>query len=127
MLNELLALEKVCPRLWSLCLLTHLEANIHSFLETDDRILTVLKYIDDAVTELNSMEEQVTSYKIQLNVGGSGTSNPPTVEIPGAYSAEDPGILINIYTSLTAYTSQYFFLHLRPSSFFLKYFQVTKL
>jgi len=40
----------------------------------------------------------------QLNVGGSGTAEPPTVSIPGAYSAEDPGILINIYTQLNSYT-----------------------
>ncbi|KAI0033486.1 glycoside hydrolase family 61 protein H [Vararia minispora EC-137] len=40
----------------------------------------------------------------QVNVGGSGTAKPPTVSIPGAYSAQDPGILINIYQSLTAYT-----------------------
>ncbi|EIN08692.1 hypothetical protein PUNSTDRAFT_154784 [Punctularia strigosozonata HHB-11173 SS5] len=40
----------------------------------------------------------------QINVGGSGTASPPTVKFPGAYSASDPGILINIYQSLTAYT-----------------------
>ncbi|KAI0043673.1 carbohydrate-binding module family 1 protein [Auriscalpium vulgare] len=40
----------------------------------------------------------------QLSIGGSGTTNPPTVAIPGAYSAQDPGILINIYTTLSAYS-----------------------
>ncbi|KAI0063290.1 hypothetical protein BV25DRAFT_412292 [Artomyces pyxidatus] len=40
----------------------------------------------------------------QLNIGGTGTASPPTVKIPGAYGASDPGILINIYQSLTAYT-----------------------
>ncbi|EJC99207.1 uncharacterized protein FOMMEDRAFT_136574 [Fomitiporia mediterranea MF3/22] len=40
----------------------------------------------------------------QLNVGGSGSANPPTVKIPGAYSPQDPGILIDIYTSPKAYT-----------------------
>ncbi|ETW79866.1 glycoside hydrolase family 61 protein [Heterobasidion irregulare TC 32-1] len=40
----------------------------------------------------------------QLNVGGSGTAQPSAVNIPGAYGASDPGILINIYQSLTAYT-----------------------
>lgn len=30
----------------------------------------------------------------QLNVGGSGTATPSTVNIPGAYAATDPGILI---------------------------------
>jgi len=40
----------------------------------------------------------------QLTVGGSGTASPDTVSFPGAYSAQDPGILINIYTQLDAYT-----------------------
>lgn len=57
----------------------------------------------------------------QLNVGGSGTATPSTVNIPGAYAATDPGILIgelkeliklikilttvlDIYVSPTAYT-----------------------
>ncbi|KAF7790518.1 hypothetical protein EIP86_001474 [Pleurotus ostreatoroseus] len=39
----------------------------------------------------------------QVNVGGSGSAAPPTVKFPGAYSAQDPGILINIYQSLTTY------------------------
>ncbi|KAH9941875.1 glycosyl hydrolase family 61-domain-containing protein [Epithele typhae] len=39
----------------------------------------------------------------QINVGGSGTASPPTVKFPGAYSASDPGILINIYTQLNSY------------------------
>jgi cellulase len=42
----------------------------------------------------------------QVVVGGSGTTNPPTVKLPGAYSPQDPGILINIYTQLNAYTSE---------------------
>lgn len=52
LLDELLALER---------------ANIHSFLETDDRITTVLQYINDAIEELNTMDSQVMSYKVQLN------------------------------------------------------------
>ncbi|KLO06991.1 hypothetical protein SCHPADRAFT_837272 [Schizopora paradoxa] len=39
----------------------------------------------------------------QVNVGGSGTATPATVKIPGVYSASDPGILIDIYTSPKAY------------------------
>ncbi|KAH8094754.1 glycosyl hydrolase family 61-domain-containing protein [Cristinia sonorae] len=39
----------------------------------------------------------------QVNVGGSGTASPPTVKIPGVYNAQDPGILIDIYTSPKAY------------------------
>ncbi|KAK0725383.1 glycosyl hydrolase family 61-domain-containing protein [Lasiosphaeris hirsuta] len=38
----------------------------------------------------------------QINiVGGSGTASPKTYSIPGIYKANDPGILVNIY-SLTA-------------------------
>jgi len=41
----------------------------------------------------------------QINVsGGTGTANPSTVSLPGAYAATDPGILINIYSTLTTYT-----------------------
>ncbi|KAN0092459.1 glycoside hydrolase family 61 protein [Hyaloscypha variabilis] len=41
----------------------------------------------------------------QINVsGGTGTANPATVSLPGAYSATDPGILINIYDNPTSYT-----------------------
>lgn len=29
--------------------------------------------------------------------GGSGTANPNKVSFPGAYNAQDPGILINLY------------------------------
>ncbi|KAI0716970.1 glycosyl hydrolase family 61-domain-containing protein [Earliella scabrosa] len=40
----------------------------------------------------------------QVNVGGSGSAaGSPTVSFPGAYSAQDPGILINIYQQLNSY------------------------
>ncbi|KAG5647578.1 hypothetical protein DXG03_008931 [Asterophora parasitica] len=52
LLDELMALEK---------------ANIHSFLESDDRIGIVLKYLDEAVSELDNMDSLVSSYKIHLN------------------------------------------------------------
>ncbi|KAK2743714.1 hypothetical protein FQN55_007117 [Onygenales sp. PD_40] len=35
--------------------------------------------------------------------GGSGGASPATVSLPGAYSADDPGILINIYQELESY------------------------
>ncbi|KAF7893785.1 hypothetical protein EAF00_007299 [Botryotinia globosa] len=41
----------------------------------------------------------------QINVsGGTGTATPSTVSFPGAYGQSDPGILINIYQTLTTYT-----------------------
>ncbi|TFK21123.1 endoglucanase II [Coprinopsis marcescibilis] len=39
----------------------------------------------------------------QLNVVGSGTARPPTVKIPGAYGANDPGVLVNIHQQLSNY------------------------
>ena len=43
----------------------------------------------------------------QVNVTGSGTAQPDTVSLPGAYSAQDPGILINIYQTLSTYASMF--------------------
>ncbi|QRW21298.1 glycoside hydrolase family 61 protein [Rhizoctonia solani] len=41
----------------------------------------------------------------QINVTGGGSGNPSKVSIPGAYSATDPSILINIYwPPVTSYT-----------------------
>ncbi|KAM6498447.1 Exocyst complex component Sec3 domain containing protein [Amanita muscaria] len=42
-------------------------ANIHSFLETDNRVLSVVKYMDEALAELDNMDGIVSSYKIHLN------------------------------------------------------------
>ncbi|PPQ89045.1 hypothetical protein CVT25_006715 [Psilocybe cyanescens] len=39
----------------------------------------------------------------QVNVASSGSTKPSTVKFPGAYSASDPGILINIYEPLSTY------------------------
>ncbi|CEL58831.1 putative endo-beta-1,4-glucanase D OS=Aspergillus niger (strain CBS 513,88 / FGSC A1513) GN=eglD PE=3 SV=1 [Rhizoctonia solani AG-1 IB] len=41
----------------------------------------------------------------QINVTGGGSGNPSKVSIPGAYSATDPSVLINIYwPPVTSYT-----------------------
>lgn len=39
----------------------------------------------------------------QITVTGSGTAVADTVQIPGAYSADDAGIMINIYQSMSTY------------------------
>ncbi|KAL2259697.1 hypothetical protein VTK26DRAFT_6535 [Humicola hyalothermophila] len=39
----------------------------------------------------------------QLTVTGSGTAEPATVNFPGAYSASDPGILVNIHAAMDSY------------------------
>lgn len=43
-------------------------ANIHAFLESDDRIAQVLGHIDEALAELDDMDLQITGYRMQLNV-----------------------------------------------------------
>ena len=38
--------------------------------------------------------------------GGTGAKTPSTVSLPGAYKANDPGILLNIYyPPVTSYTA----------------------
>ncbi|KAJ3989555.1 exocyst complex component Sec3-domain-containing protein [Lentinula detonsa] len=59
LLDELMALEK---------------ANIHSFLESDDRIARVLQYMDGAIAELDNIGTLVSSYKIHLNAVGDDIS-----------------------------------------------------
>jgi len=52
LLDELTALDK---------------ANIHSFLESDDRLALVIKYMDEAISEIDNMENLISTYKIHLN------------------------------------------------------------
>ncbi|GJE97072.1 exocyst complex component Sec3-domain-containing protein [Phanerochaete sordida] len=52
LIDELMALDK---------------ANIHSFIESDDRVNTVLQYLDDALKELDTLDSVISSYKIHLN------------------------------------------------------------
>ena len=40
----------------------------------------------------------------QLNITSGGNADPETVSFPGAYSAMDPGIYLNIYDVLSNYT-----------------------
>jgi cellulase len=39
-----------------------------------------------------------------LKVTGGGSTSPSTVKLPGAYTATDPGILFDLYSSFTSYT-----------------------
>ncbi len=48
----------------------------------------------------------------QINVtGGTGAKTPATVSLPGAYKANDPGILVSIYGNLKSYVIPGTFLH----------------
>jgi len=40
---------------------------------------------------------------VELTISGSGSATPSAVSIPGAYSPTDPGILFNLYTTITSY------------------------
>ncbi|ORY34282.1 exocyst complex component Sec3-domain-containing protein [Naematelia encephala] len=42
-------------------------ANIHAFLESDDRIALVLGHIDEALLELDDIDMQISGYRMQLN------------------------------------------------------------
>jgi lytic cellulose monooxygenase (C1-hydroxylating) len=39
----------------------------------------------------------------QLTLTGDGSNNPATVKFPGAYTANDPGIKINIHAAVSSY------------------------
>jgi len=39
-----------------------------------------------------------------ITVTGGGSTSPPTVSFPGAYSATDPGIHFDLYSAFTSYT-----------------------
>jgi len=51
---------------------------------------------------LNGAQFYMECAQIQVT-GGSGAATPSTVALPGAYAQDDPGILINIYQTLTTY------------------------
>ncbi|KAG2045028.1 exocyst complex component Sec3-domain-containing protein [Suillus americanus] len=59
LLDELIALEK---------------ANIHSFVESDDRVALVMNLLEEAVTEVDAMDSLISSYKIHLNAVGDDIS-----------------------------------------------------
>ena len=44
------------------------QANIHSFLESDDQVMMVIKHMDEGIAELDNLDSILSSYKIHLNV-----------------------------------------------------------
>jgi cellulase len=40
---------------------------------------------------------------VELTITGSGSAIPAAVALPGAYSPTDPGLLFNLYTTITSY------------------------
>src|ERR1700709_2444030 len=47
----------------------------------------------------------LTGIADQITVSGSGSATPAGVSLPGAYSASDPGILINIHAAMSTYVA----------------------
>lgn len=68
LLDELSALDSVSSLQYPVDDVADEQANIHAFLESDDRISQVLGHIDEALLELDDIDLQITSYKMQLNV-----------------------------------------------------------
>lgn len=66
--GELMALENVGFNYSSQCFLTMVQANIHSFLESDDQVMMVIKHMDEGIAELDNLDSILSSYKIHLNV-----------------------------------------------------------
>jgi cellulase len=52
--------------------------------------------------QANGAQFYMSCYQISIE-GGSGTASPATVKFPGAYSANDPGIKVNIHSALSGY------------------------
>ncbi|KAK4149825.1 glyoside hydrolase [Chaetomidium leptoderma] len=52
--------------------------------------------------QANGAQFYVSCYQISVD-GGAGTASPATVKFPGAYSANDPGIKINIHAAVSSY------------------------
>lgn len=44
------------------------QASIHAIMESDDRVVGVVKQLDDALAELDKMDLMIGLYKTQLNV-----------------------------------------------------------
>ncbi|KAL1872011.1 hypothetical protein VTK73DRAFT_1755 [Phialemonium thermophilum] len=52
----------------------------------------------------NGAQFYMSCYQLTVT-GGSGSATPSGVSFPGAYTASDPGILINIHAPLSTYTA----------------------
>jgi hypothetical protein len=44
------------------------QASVHAIIESDDRVSLVVKHLDQALAELDQMDQMISLYKTQLNV-----------------------------------------------------------
>lgn len=78
-----------------------MDVKIPSDIEAGDYLLRAEVIALHVAASVDGAQFYMSCY--QLRVTGTGTAEPSTVEFPGAYSSTDPGILIDIYESLSTY------------------------
>lgn len=77
------------------------EFTVPADLATGDYLIRAEEIALHAAGSPNGAQLYMTCY--QVHVEGTGSAAPQGVKFPGAYSATDPGILINIYQQLDDY------------------------
>ena len=76
---------------------------IPSDIAAGDYILRAEAVALHTAASLKGAQFYMTCYQLQITGGGS--ASPAGVSIPGAYSAQDPGILVNIHGAMNGYTA----------------------
>ncbi|PSN63120.1 magnesium-bound glycoside hydrolase 61 isoform E from Thiela Terrestris [Corynespora cassiicola Philippines] len=77
--------------------------NIPKALPSGDYLLRVEHIALHQASQTNGAQFYISCAQITVTGGGSGSPGP-LVSFPGAYSASDPGIKVNIYSGVTSYT-----------------------
>ncbi|KAL5119494.1 hypothetical protein ACEQ8H_002559 [Pleosporales sp. CAS-2024a] len=80
-----------------------LTANIPKSLPSGDYLLRIEHIALHQASNTGGAQFYISCAQISVTGGGSGTPGP-LVSFPGAYSANDPGIKINIYSGVRSYT-----------------------
>jgi cellulase len=87
-------MEKCCGRI---------SVKIPSDIPAGDYLLRAEVIALHSAASVGGAQFYVTCY--QLTVSGGGSASPPTVNFPGAYNANDPGIAVNIHGRMSGYTA----------------------
>jgi hypothetical protein len=72
-------------------------------LPSGDYLLRVEHIALHSASTVGGAQFYISCAQVSVTGGGSGTPSP-LVSFPGAYSATDPGIKVNIYSGSTSYT-----------------------
>lgn len=75
---------------------TSINIPIPSCVENGDYLLRAEHIALHSASTVGGAQFYLSCAQVTIS-GGSGTAKPQKVSMPGAYSANDPGILINIY------------------------------